>query len=210
MKSIVKKILKMLGIFIFLTVIIYLVLTISAFYNWCLENQIFVNSDNLLLELKSEKIQELGDNINNLAQVIENSGKELNEGSNHTLSEYYDPLGYSVWCYIQEGINQVLNKYFTISVLLGVSITIAYAVIISKNMKNILKFVIGYLGVMIIIPIIYTYSWTYRFIGIKDTYQSMPKYFYIIYTTIFILMYLINYKIGVKMTKELNQTMKNN
>ena len=52
------------------------------------------------------------------------------------------------------------------------------------------------------------YTWTYRFWGIVETYKSMPKYFYIGYTAIFVLMYMINYRMGIRMTKQLNETLK--
>lgn len=211
MKSIAKKILKTLLVFIISTIIIYLVLTITAFYNWCTENQMFVNSDKLLLQLDSGKIQELGDEIGNYAKLLEDSLDQsyYKENSDyHSLAEYYDPLGFSVWAHLHMEIEKILNKD-AISIFSGVAIAIAYAVITSKKMNHILKFAIGYFGVMLIIPPIYMYSWTYRFWSIFETYRSMPKYFYIGYTAIFVLMYVINYKVGVKMTKELNQTIQN-
>lgn len=206
--------LKTLLILVASIIIIYLVLTITAFYSWCKENQInmFLNSDELLLHLDSGKIQELGEGIGNFAQLMEEELQhgEYEEGY-HSLAEYYDPLGYSVWIYMQMGISEVLNQYFTISILAGIAVAIAYIVITSKKMNNILKIAIGYVGVMLIVPPIYMYSWTYRFWGILETYRNsgVPKYFYIGYTAIFVLMYFINYKIGVKMTKDLNQTMNN-
>lgn len=210
MRSIVKKILKTILIFISSTIIIYLLFTVSAFYNWCIENQMFINSDTLLLELKSDKIQELGDNIGNYAKLLEDSLDEsyYEENSDyHSLAEYYNPLGFSVWAYLHAGIEEIWSKY-TISILSGAAIAIAYTVITSKKMNHIFKFAVGYFGVMIIIPPIYMYSWTYRFLGVLETYKNMPKYFYIGYTAIFVLMYVINYKVGVKIAKELNQTIK--
>ncbi len=211
MKIIIKKVLKSILIFIISTIIIYLIFTISAFYNWSVENQIFIKSDTLLLELKSEKIQKLGDYVGNYAKLLEESKNKTydEESSNyHSLGEYYNPLGFAVWQYFSIEIREIWNKYITISILSGISIVIAYIIISSKKMNNILKFVLGYFGVMLIIPLIYMYILTNNFWGILPTYQSMPKYFYIGYTTLFILMYFINYKIGVKMTKELNKNIK--
>lgn len=211
MKLIIKKILNSILLFILSTIIIYLIFTISAFYNWSIENQIFINVDKLLLELNSEKIQELGDYIGNNAKLLEESNNKTHEGENsnyHSLGEYYNPLGFAVWQYFCMEIRDIWNKYINISILSGISIAIAYIIITSKKMNNILKFSLGYFGVMLIIPPIYMYSWTNNFWGILPTYQSMPKYFYIGYTTLFILMYFINYKIGVKMTKELNKNIK--
>lgn len=211
MKSIVKKILKTLLVFIVSTIIIYLVLTVTAFYNWGKENQMFINMDRLLVELDSEKIKELGDEISNYAKLLEDSLDKsyYEESSNyHSLAEYYDPLGISVWAHIHMEIENILNKH-VISILSGVAIAIAYAVITTKKINHILKFAIGYFGPMLIIPPIYMYSWTYRLWGIFETYRSMPKYFYIGYTTIFVLMYLINYKVGIRMARKLNQTIEN-
>lgn len=211
MKTVIKKILKTILLFISSTIIIYFMFVISAFYNWCVENQMFVNSDTLLSELKREKIQELGDSVGNYASLLEDSIDKSDNKANsdeHSLAEYYNPLGYSVWAHIQGEVREIWSKYTVISILSGISIAIAYIIITSKNMNKILKFVLGYFGVMLVIPPIYMYSWTYTFCGIIPTYQSMPKYFYIGYTIFFGLMYVINYKIGTKMTKELNENIK--
>lgn len=211
MKLIGKKILKTLFVFIISTIIIYLVLTITAFYKWGKENQMFINRERLLVELDSEKIQELGDWVGNYEKVLEDSLDKSNYEENsdyHTIAEYYDPLGLSVWTYIYIELEEILSKY-VISILSGVAITIAYVIISSKKMNPILKFAIGYFGPMLMIPPIYMYSWTYRFWDIFYTYNSMPKYFYIGYTAIFVLMYVVNYRVGVKMAGKLNQTIEN-
>lgn len=210
MKSILKKIFKTFMLFAISTIIIYLLFTVSSFYKWCHKNQISIvnHSDDLLTYLDSDKIQELGERINLSYQVMKDSldPSYYEENSNyHSLAEYYDPLGFCVWSYMQEEISWILNKYLIISILSGLSIAIAYLVITTK-IKPILKFTIGYFGVMLVIPPIYLYSWTYRFWDILQTYRSTPIYFYIGYTIIFILMYILNYQIGKKMTKELNQT----
>lgn len=214
MKSIIKKMLKTLLVFIASTIIIYLVLTIRLFYKTCNEYQfvLFRNGGyDILNYLDSEKIEELGDVIGTFAELLEQDLEESNyeEDSNvHSIAEFYDPLGYSVWVHIQGKLSHITTWYINISFVSGVSIAIAYAVITSKKMNNILKFIIGYFLPMIIIPPIYLYSWTYRFWDILETYSEMPKYFYIGYTLIFVIMYLINYRIGLKMTKELNQAVK--
>lgn len=213
MKSIAKKIFKTILVFIISTIILYLGFTLTNFYAWCNENQLFVNSDTLLSELDRNKIQELGDSIGKYAQILEDSlDKSYYEENSdyHSLAEYYNPLGFSIWSHLQLVVKELLNKYFMISILSGVAIAIAYAVITSKKMNNILKVIIGYLGVMLIVPPIYMYSWTYRFWDIPVTYRNTPMYFYIGYTAIFILMYVINYQIGVKMAKELNETIQVN
>lgn len=209
MKLIVKKFLKILLVCILSTIIIYLGFTITTFYKWCIENQIFVDSDRLLIELNSSKVQELGDKIGSFQKMLEDSLEEAKKEENrqyHSIAEYYDPLGYSVWANMSLEIREIVTKHCIISILSGVAISIAYAIITSKKINYIFKIVIGYFGVMLIIPPIYMYSWTYRFWDIFTTYSRMPNYFYIGYTAIFILMYIMNYRIGVKIARELNQS----
>ena len=57
----------------------------------------------------------------------------------HSLAEYYDPLGYSVWGYMQSGIVNALTKYLSLSISLGIATAIAYVVITNQKMKPILK-----------------------------------------------------------------------
>lgn len=211
MKSIVKKILKILVILIISTIIIYFVFTITAFNTWCTENQIsiFFNSDKLNLD--KEKIQSIGNSVGNYAQLLEDSLNQSYDEGYHSLAEDFDPLGFSVWNYMRMGIGDVFTRYINISILAGVAIAIAYTVITSKKMNNILKFIVGYFGVILIVPQILSYSYFYRFFDIFDAYYNAPNiiYFYIGYTAIFVLMYLINYKVGIRMARELNQIIKN-
>lgn len=207
-----KLLLKMLVLFIISTTIVYLIFTIIDFKGWCDKNQIsmYLNSDKLLVTLDSTKIQELGDEIALLTERMENSINETYEGNSHSLAEYYDPLGYNVWLYMQNGISMVLTNSISISILLGIGITIAYTIITNKKISNVNKFLVGYLGTMIIIPIVYVYIKTHKILGMFNHYFGMLKYFYIVYTLIFILIYIINYKIGRQMTKELNKNIKDN
>lgn len=212
MKVVGKKLLKILLVLVVSTVVIYLVLTIPAFYSWCDENQMFVNSDELLLQLNPDKIQQLGDSVGQFAQLMEDDLQRVQNGTyeegTHSLAEYYDPLGFSVWSHIQREMNEVVHQYVTLSILSGIAVAIAYTIITIKKMNPIFKIAIGYFGVMLIVPPIYMYSWTYRFWDVLTMYSNMPKYFYIGYTLIFVLMYLVNYKVGVKMTQKLNESMK--
>lgn len=212
MKSILKKCLKTLFVLIFSTFIMYVIFTALNFYSWFKEEQLYPYSSvgDLVSTVDSGKIKELGDSIGLFTQVLEDSLNETYEEGNHSLAEDFDPLGFSVWSHIQMSINEVFTRSLSISILFGISIMIAYIVITSKKMKFILKFSIGYLGVLLLFPPIYMYSWTYRFWSITETFSSTPKIFYIGYTAIFILMYFINYRMSVKMAKELNQTIKNN
>ena len=212
MKVVGKKLLKILLVLVVSTVVIYLVLTIPAFYSWCDENQMFVNSDELLLQLNPDKIQQLGDSVGQFAQLMEDDLQRVQNGTyeegTHSLAEYYDPLGFSVWSHIQREMNELVHQYVTLSILSGIAVAIAYTIITIKKMNPIFKIAIGYFGVMLIVPPIYMYSWTYRFWDVLTMYGNMPKYFYIGYTLIFVVMYLINYKVGVKMTQKLNESMK--
>lgn len=221
MKSILKKIFKTLFIFIISSIIIYLVSTILAFYGWCVENQIsiFNHSDDLLSYLDSDKIKKLGDTVGNYANLLEDAlNEEYYEADEnyHAIAEYYDPLGFSIWAYLQMSLGLALSKNIAISILSGIAIAIAYLVISSKKMNNALKIVIGYLGVMLLVPIMLEFSIThnFNFVSLQNLFDIYYKYnpnliyFYIGYTAIFVLMYFINYRVGVKMAKELNQTIK--
>lgn len=206
MKENVKKFLKVLLVLIVSTLSIYLILTIAAFTNWCNDNQIFLNADEILLKLDSNKIQELGNFIGNFEDLMEQSLYEPN-----SLAHHYNPLGYSVWVYMQSEINNVLARYINLSILSGISVAIAYLILTSKRLKNMVKFILGYFLPIIIVPQILYLSYFYRFFGIFDAYYITPniQYFYIIYTAIFILMYIVNYRLGLKMTKELNEFVNN-
>ncbi len=210
MKPILKKMLRALLIFVISAIIIYLVPTLINFNNWCKENQLnlFMSDYYDIRNIDSNKIQNIGDSVSTYLEVLENSLDKTNyeqDSNYHSLAEYFNPLGFSVWSYMQEGLNRIFTQYIVISILSGIAIVIAYIIITSKKMNNILKFFIGYFGIMLIIPPIYMYSFTYRFWDIFQTYSTTPKWFYIGYTAIFILMYVVNYKIGVKMSRELNQ-----
>ncbi len=223
MKAIIKKILKILLVFIISTVTIYTVFTLKLIFKECKENQIMLFSNNYaedLTKIDKEKIQGIGDSIGMYAKLLEESHEnspykddgenhELGDGHEHTIGDFFDPLGFSIWISVQKEISFITTRYITISLLSGFAITVAYITISAKKLHNILKVIIGYIGVMLIIPPIYMYTWTYRFWDIASTYQSMPKYFYIGYTIIFILMFVINYLIGAKMSKKLNQAIKN-
>ena len=213
MKKILKKFLKTLLVFIISTIVIYMTLTIVLLNERCKEYELSLFSKKYydLRNIDSEKIKELGDGIGNYAKLLEDSLDEsyYQEDSNyHTIAEYFDPLGYSIWIFFQTEITSITHRYISISILIGASISVAYIVITSKKINNILKLVIGYLLPMIIVPPIYMYTWTNRFWDVLTTYKGIPAYFYIGYTAIFILMYLINYRIGRRMTKELNQAVR--
>lgn len=213
MKIFVKKVLKTLLVFSISTIILYMVFTLNFLNQRCKEYQFSLFSKKYydLRNIDSEKIQELGYGISNYAKILEESIDEshyIENSDYHTIAENFDPLGYSVWLVFQTEITMITNKYICISILLGASIAIAYIVITSKKMNNILKILIGYFLPMLIIPYVYIYSITYKFWDILTIYKTTPKYFYIIYTLIFIIIYIINYIVGLRITNKLNQSVK--
>ncbi len=189
------------------TVVVYLIVTLGNFTIWCHENQIalFKIPENELARLDSEKIQELGDRIDMVAKAMEESLEEEN-GEYHSIAEDFDPLGYSVWIYIRGEINSITTRYIVMSFLLGTSILITYVVIVSKKIGIVQKFLIGYLGPMLMFPVIYMYSWMHRFWSLSEMYfNANSRKFYVGYTIIFIVTYGINYGISKKMAEKLNE-----
>ena len=169
----------------------------------------------------SDKVQRIGDTVEPYLNVLEeelakspylNDGQEhtITDGHMHTLGEFYDPLSFAIWAHLQNAFDYIFTKYILISILSGAAIAIAYAVITSKKINTILKIVIGYVAIILLVPQILMFSVTHNFYfagNISAVYfNSDLTYFYIGYTILFVLMYMINYIIGKKMTKELNQT----
>lgn len=212
MKSVITKVLKSILVFIISSIIIYIILTIGYFLSWCNDNQLKIFTKDIASEipyLNEDKIYELGDYVGSYAQLLKESMEEQNQESNeaYMIAEHFDPLGFSIWSYLREIVVKIIDRYNTISILLGICTTIAYNVIISKKIHNLLKVAIGYVVPMLIIPPIYTYLWTGRLWDFADMYvRGIPQIFYIIYTVIFILIYIINYIVVKKMVKTLNQS----
>ena len=133
----------------------------------------------------------------------------LTDGHTHTLVEFYDPLGFSVWSYLDRVVQDIVEYYAVISIILGISISMAYVVITSKKMKNIFKFIVGYFGVILIIPPVYKYNYTHRFWDISEMYFNTSSIkFYILYTVIFLLIFAINFIISKKVAQKLNEEIK--
>ena len=210
MKAIRKKILKSLLVFVITSFAIYSLLTISNFMKWANENELIpYKPEEEILKMDSETIKEIGNSVKQMEEVMNDSLNEPRTDGQHILAEYYDPLGFSVWSYMHSGIQRIFNtSTIALSVLVGIGITIAYLTITSKKLNIALKIFIGYFGVILILPHIYMYSYTYRVWDFITPYKAMPIYFYIGYTLIFIAMYIINYIIGKKMTEKLNQAVK--
>lgn len=212
MKSIVLKTLKTLLIFTISTITIYMVFTIGYLLYWANDNQLKLFTNDLASEipyLDKDKIQEMGDYVGDYAELLEYSLEEQNneESDAYIIAEHYDPLGFSVWSHLRRVLVRIIDRYDTLSICLGIATTIAYTIITSKKINNILKFIIGYIGTMIIIPPIYTYIGYFRLLNIFEMYsKGIPKIFYIVYTAIFVLIFIINYIVGRNMARELNKT----
>ena len=162
MKSILIKILKTFLIFIISTITIYMVFTIAYFLSWANDNQLKLFTKDLANEvpyLDKEKIKQMGDYVGDYAELLEYSLEVENEDQSdaYIIAEHYDPLGFSVWTNLRITIVRIIDRYDTFSIVLGISTTIAYIIITSKNINNIFKIILGYVGPMLIIPPIYTY-----------------------------------------------------
>lgn len=212
MKSVVMKTVKTILIFIISTVTIYMVFTIGYFLSWANENQLKLFTNDLASEipfLDKDKIQEMGDYVGDYAELLEYSLEVRNfeEGDTYIIAEHYDPLGFSIWTYLRRAVVRIIDRYDTLSIFLGIATTTAYIIITSKNINNIFKFILGYIGPILIIPPIYTYICHFRLLNIFAMYsRGIPKIFYIVYTAIFVLIFIINYIVGRNMARELNRT----
>ena len=201
-----KNIIKIFIILVLAVLTSYLVLTIRDFTLWCDKMQFsFVNTEEEQFKnLDVEKIQYLGESINGVSMSIEESFKG-------TEYEKYNSLGITIWKTFQLQMNDIVKGNINMSVILGVIITVAYIVITNSKISNSLKFVIGYLGIMIIFPPLYMYIYTGRLWDIMTMYvYNVPKTFYILYTLIFVVMYFVKYNINSKFVTELNRTIKGN
>lgn len=201
-----KNIIKIFIVLVFAVLTSYLVLTIRDFTLWCNKMQFsFINTEEEQLNnLDVEKIQYLGESIKGLSVAIEENFKG-------TEYEKYNSLGITIWKTFQLQMNDIVKGNVNMSLVLGVAITLAYIVITSSKISNSLKLLIGYFGIMIIFPPLYMYMYTGRLWDIMTMYvYNAPKAFYIVYTLIFVVMYVIKYNINSKFTTELNRTIKNN
>ena len=216
MKNIVIKFLKTLLVFIIATLIIYIGFVAKNYIVVCKEYQLgnLYNNQNII-NLDKEKIKSLGENVKINKETLEADINKTNEersvfvteeGDVYSFAELYDPLGFAVRWELDNIIYLLFEKDIKISIFIGITITIAYTIITMKNISGIGKFIIGYLGIILIFPPLYMYSYTHRFWPLEVMYlYGVPKFFYIIYTLLFIWMYVINYIISSKLTKQLNE-----
>lgn len=208
MKIILKKSIILLVIFIISTTFIYLIFTFQLFYEWGNKNFLFISRESID-NLNSERIEQIGYQVGTYTELLEESLKEVSEYENvHSIAEYYNPLGFSVWSFMHNDVYLILKTPIQISIILGTTITIAYFLITNNKISNAFKIIIGYISMMLIAPQILFYLQNGRLFNILLAYYKTPRIecFYIIYTVMFILIYIINYKIGKNIAKELNAT----
>lgn len=223
MKNNLKKAMITLIIFIISTILIYMIFTINRLFYWCNNNQIMLFNTNIsdeyiLNNIDKNKLNELGENIGNYAELLEaykenenlkgDSSFYLTEnGKSYAIAENFNTIGYSVWSYMQGSFATIFSMYIEESIFVGLAISIAYIIITNKKINNILKFAIGYFGVALVIPQLYFYSVANQFGGL-NAYKIWNIWFYIFYTIIFIIIFVANYIISANITNKLNQKIK--
>ncbi|MBQ7410097.1 MAG: hypothetical protein IJW20_01795 [Clostridia bacterium] len=226
MKNFLIKLLKILLVFVLSTMIIYTFFTLKKLINLSNKYQISIFGHmTYIYELDTEMINNLSEEVKQMNQFAEllreeaensiykNDGLEhsLGDGHIHTFGEFFDPVGFSAWSLLQSTVYNIFAEYIRISIALGIVVAVTYGIISSKKVNKVLKFIIGYIGVMLAFPPLYMYSWTGRFWDFKAMYlNGDSKFFYFAYTIIFLLICLTNYIISKKMTKELNNAIKEN
>lgn len=219
MKEVVKKVLSTLLIFIISSLLIYMIATINRFFYWCNQNEIQLFSKNMpdeyiLNDIDKNKIYSLGENIGEYAKLLEYSKKDKNlekdasyyltvDGKKYSIAEEFEPVGYSIWSFLQGNLSSIFTLYIDYSIFVGLAISIAYLVIKSSKISSILKFAFGYFGVILIIPQLYSYSVSHSFAGV-EAYKIWSINFYIAYTIIFVLIFVANYGISNNIKKKLN------
>ena len=221
MKEKIKRTIKVLFVLIISIISIYLILTLNRFIFWCNNNQIIlfnnnVSTDFILENVDREAINSLGENIEDFANTLEKSKSNLEafkgdgnftfikDGQIHSYSEYYNPLGFSIWSYLSSEFQTISILYIDIAILWGIVITSFYIIISNPKINYNIKFAIGYFVIMVFIIQMYGYL-TGIFRSFIDSIKYMPL-FYIIYTLIFFALYFINRKKYKKIVESLNNS----
>lgn len=214
MRDSLKGLLKTILVFIICMIIIYLSFTIKEFFSWChtIGVEPFAGwgeyGERMNIQAMNTYGEEISGTIEKMEETAEFYYKEHPEETS-TL-DFFSSIGYVVISDLQRNINHIVVTHIRISIFLSIAITIGYTIITRKNISNVFKFVIGYILVLIVFPPIYMYSMTNRFWSLKEMYlYGTPKVFYIAYTIIFIVMFLINYIISKNLANKLNKTIKN-
>ena len=202
MKESIKKIIKIAMQFIILSLILYIFLTINDFVILCNRYQINIvkNEEEQFINIQDDEINELGVTIEKLSD----STKEHFKGTKY---ENYNSTGIAVWKVLQVQINGLVRKNIEISLVLSVCLIISYQIFYSQRLSFILKFILGYFGILIIVPPIYMFRHTGRGWEIITMYLGIPGYFYIIYILILIVIIVTNYINSRKISRELNNTL---
>lgn len=215
MKKFVKELLKIVLVCILCFTLIYFPLTIKDFFHWCdtIGVKPFSGWGETGEEMNVQAINTYGEEISGTIENMEAAAESYYEEHPEETStlDFFSSIGFVVVSDLQRNINHIVSNNIRIAVFLSVAITVGYFIITKVKISNILKFVVGYFLVLIVFPPIYMYSMTNRFWSLREMYLGgTPKAFYIGYTIIFIVMFLMNYMIGKNMTKRLNKTIKIN
>lgn len=201
MKNIINNLFKLIVVLILSIMITYFLMTIKDFIIWFDRMQIsLIRTENeQLAYLKEEEINYIG-------KIVEGTSNSIEEYFKDTEYEKYDTVGLAVWRMLQAQVHNIMLKNIHFSIVIGMSITISYIIIFNRNIRPLLKFILGYLSLLIIIPPIYMYSYTGRFWDFSTMYlRGISVYFYIIYTLIVLIMIFFNHKKGIKISKQLNE-----
>ena len=200
MKKNIKNFFKMILIFTLSTIIIYYFLSFLKLYSWCVENQILLSVDKGFSD----------EHINNLLEYkIDYLAMSIREYESGFEDYPGDSLGYSVWRFMQSGIGNAFSWYRDISILLGLAITISYFIITNSKINYFQKFIFAYVGILFIAIYIYYNLHCKQFPGGIIQRNQNIFYFFIIYTSIFSIMYLLNYIFTKKITLDINKSIKN-
>ncbi len=221
MNNNIKKIIIALFIFVLSTILIYMTCTINKIFCWCNEYQIslfntHISDEFILNDLDKNKVNEIGEIIGNYANTLELSKGNKNfegdksfylteNGKNYSIAEQFNPLGYSIWSYMQGELATIFSQYIEISIFFGATISLIYLVVMNNKINYALKFILGYLGILIVVPQIYSYYITQHFGGL-EVYSLWTVGFYILYTVVFVLLLFTNYIINARITKKLNKS----
>ena len=104
-----------------------MIATVNIFFYWCNQNQIVlfntnISDDYILNSIDKNKINELGEKIGNYAELLEDSKENENlegdnnfylvqNGENFAISELFNPIGYSVWSYMQGKLSSIFSLF---------------------------------------------------------------------------------------------------
>lgn len=180
-------------IFLLVTIIMFYIFTTYVFVRWCSEYEFDIFCSNgycghinheKVDNLNSFKLRGLGAGIKNMSELWDNDSRDI-----------YDTYGIAYWVQTQLVVWQI-TQYNILSVLIGIATVVGYNIILSKKFNKAIKFLLGY-----IIPIVFLPT-LYYFVRLKcdKVFVETNKLieFGIVYTIIFLLMYIMINKNSIK------------